>query len=190
MKPVKSMLLVGGASVIFFGFALFITPNFEAYSGGKKYGPFDVNMIDGDTLSDGIERFRLVGVDACEMGQPIDFAEEAETLDCGFYAKRFVENFIGADKVVCYDQGTRSYDRIVARCFRFSGQSTRSIDDDIGAFALRSGWAVSTDHAEGLFAFRYFYEELMAKASLRGTWNGQSMTPDEWRQIKSASSSP
>lgn len=182
MKAQKSFLIVGGIGTIFFGFALFVTPNFEAYTDTKEYGPFDATLIDGDTLSDGVNRYRLVGIDACEMGQPINFANEKDTLNCGYYALRFLELFIGDHQVVCYDQGYESYNRIVARCFRYTHKERRSIQDDIGAFALRSGWAISTNHAEGLYAFRYFYEELIAKVSLRGAWNGQTMTPAEWRQ--------
>ncbi len=162
-----------------------MTPNFEAYSGTTQHGPFQAKLIDADTLTDGENRYRLVGVDACEMGQPIEFAGEPNTLNCGYYAMRFVERFIADHQVVCYDQGSRSYGRIVARCFRYTDGTRRSIHDDIGAFVLRSGWAVSTDHAEGLFALRYYYEELMAKTSLRGAWNGTTMTPAEWRQAKS-----
>lgn len=177
MRAARSFFLVIGGSAIFFGIAVFVTPNFEAYAGTTAIGPFDAALIDGDTLSDGNINYRLVGVDACEMGQPIDFVEEPETLDCGYYAKKFMEQFIADDQIICYDQGSRSYERVVARCFRHNGTNQRLIEDDLGAFALRSGWAVSTDHAEGMFAFRYFYEELIAKTSLRGAWNGTSITP-------------
>ena len=189
MRAAKSFLVVTGGSAIFFGLAVFVTPNFEAYAGTKAIGPFEASLIDGDTLSDGTVRYRLVGVDACEMGQPIDFSEEPEKLDCGYYAMKFMEQFIADAPVICYDQGSRSYGRVVARCFRHSGTSRRSINDDIGAFALRSGWAVSTDHAEGMFAFRYFYEELIAKTSLGGAWNGTSMSPSEWRRVNVAGAS-
>ena len=94
MRAAKSFLVVTGGSAIFFGLAVFVTPNFEAYAGTKAIGPFEASLIDGDTLSDGTVRYRLVGVDACEMGQPIDFSEEPETLDCGYYAMKFMEQFI------------------------------------------------------------------------------------------------
>lgn len=182
MKPFKSVILITVASIVFFTGVLCVTPNLEAFAGTPVYGPFTARVIDGDTLSDGVRTYRLVGVDACEMGQPIEFADQADTLDCGFYAKSFVERFIDDEQVVCHDQGTRSYDRIVARCFVAGSSTRRSIKNDIGAFALHSGWAVATDHAKSMCAFRYIYEELAAKATSRGAWNGRTMTPAEWRR--------
>ena len=183
MKMFKSVLLVGSASAVFFGAALYVTPNLETFAGTSAHGPFSARVIDGDTLADGALKYRFVGVDACEMGQPIDFEGDAKPLDCGFYAKSFVEQFIGENKVICYDQGTKSYDRIVARCFLAVEDGVGpSIENDIGAFALHSGWAVATEHAKGMFAFRYIYEELAAKVSLRGAWNGRTMKPIEWRR--------
>lgn len=181
MRAFKSVFLVGGLSAVFFGAVFYVTPNLETYAGTEVHGPFSARVIDGDTLSDGVQKFRLVGVDACEMGQPIDFNNEPTSLDCGYYAKSFVVDFIGDGQVVCHDQGSRSYGRIVARCFRSNQGSGRSIDDDIGAFALHSGWAVVTEYAKVLYAFRYWLEELVAKVSLRGAWNGETMTPTEWR---------
>lgn len=178
MKGFKSVILVTGVSIVFFTGALYVTPNLEAFAGTPAYGPFTARAIDGDTLSDGVT-YRLMGVDACEIGQPIEFTGQSDTLDCGFYAKSFVEQFIDDELVICHDQGERSYDRIVARCF-VAGSGTRcSIKNDIGAFALHSGWAVATDHANGMYAFRYIYEELAAKATSRGAWNGRIMNPAE-----------
>ncbi|MFV1761493.1 thermonuclease family protein [Phaeobacter sp. A90a-4k] len=161
------------------GGMLFVTPNIERLSGGKAYGPFVPDVIDGDTLSNGTTRFRLVGVDACEMGQPIRFADHDGELNCGYYARAFVEKFIGNREVICFDQGARSYNRIVARCFVGTGWPT--MQTDIGAFAIYSGWAVPTDHGGDLFKLRYLLDYMSAKLARRGAWNGSSALPAVWR---------
>ena len=182
MTPFRSVALVSGLAVLF-GFAgLYIAPNMEQYAGGKKYGPFKPEVTDADTISDGDLKFRLVGVDACELGQPISFEDYEEPLDCGYFARAFVKRYIADNDVVCYDQGSRSYGRIVARCFLVIGRNPASIENDIGAFALFSGWAVSTNHARGMFAARYQFEETMAKIASRGAWRGTMQTPAEWRR--------
>ncbi|MBQ4825673.1 thermonuclease family protein [Leisingera sp. HS039] len=156
----------GGLCLTVLGGLLFIAPNVERMAGGKIYGPFVPNIIDGDTLGNGTERFRLVGVDSCEMGQPIRFPDQEGQLNCGYFARAFVEDFIGGQKVTCYDQGARSYERIVARCF--VGVGWPSMEADIGAFAIYSGWAVPTEHAGALFKARYLMEYMMARTARRG----------------------
>lgn len=168
-----------GACLALLGGLLFIAPNVEPLAGGQSYGPFVPNIIDGDTLGNGTERFRLVGVDSCEMGQPIKFPDQEGELNCGYFARAFVEEFIGGQKVTCYDQGARSYERIVARCF--VGDGWPSMETDIGAFAIYSGWAVPTEHAGALFHARYLMEYMIARAARRGTWNGLSVLPSVWR---------
>ncbi|WP_227272009.1 thermonuclease family protein [Roseobacter weihaiensis] len=172
MTPMRSLATVLVLTVAFGVAGLYFAPNMSQAIGGQKFGPFIPVIIDGDTLSDGENRFRLVGVDACEMGQPITFDGYEQPLDCGFFAKSFVERFIQDYHVICHDQGSRSYGRIVARCFVNAGQDYTSIDNDIGAFAVMSGWATVTDHATGLFAARYIYEETLAQVSGRGAWRG------------------
>ena len=116
------------------------------------------------------------------MGQPIRFPDQDGDLNCGYFARAFVEEFIGAQQVVCYDQGARSYDRIVARCF--VGTNWPTIQTDIGAFAIYSGWAVPTKHAGTLFKLRYLSEYMSANTARRGAWNGTSARPAVWRATK------
>lgn len=168
-----------GACLALLGGLLFIAPNVEPLAGGQSYGPFVPNIIDGDTLGNGTERFRLVGVDSCEMGQPIQFPDQEGELNCGYFARAFVEEFIGDQEVTCYDQGARSYERIVARCF--VGGSWPWMQTDIGAFAIYSGWAVPTEHDGSMFQARYLMEYMIARAARRGTWNGSSVLPSVWR---------
>ncbi|WP_120632590.1 thermonuclease family protein [Ruegeria sp. EL01] len=168
-----------GVCLTLMGGLLYLAPNIEHLSGGKAYGPFVPRIIDGDTLVDGDIRFRLVGVDACEMGQPISFPDQEGELNCGYFARAFIEDFIAGQQIVCYDQGGRSYDRIVARCFAGAGWPT--MRTDIGGFAIYSGWAVPTKHAGDLFRARYLLEYMLAKLAWRGAWNGSSVHPEVWR---------
>lgn len=169
----------GGACIAVMCGLVFLTPNLERLTGGKAYGPFVPEIIDGDTLSNGSDRFRLVGVDACEMGQPITFPDHEGELNCGYYARAFVAEFIGNQEVMCFDQGARSHDRIVARCF--VGTSWPTMQTDIGGFAIYTGWAVPTEHAGDMFKLRYMMEYMTAKMARRGAWNGSSALPAVWR---------
>lgn len=67
----------------------------------------------------------------------------------------------------------------MARCFVDDGWPTMT--DDIGAFAIHSGWAVPTDHAGELIMARYLMEYVFAKAARRGAWNGSTVFPEVWR---------
>lgn len=168
-----------GACLALLGGLLFIAHNVEPLAGGKSYGPFFPNIIDGNTLGNGAERFRLVGVDSCEMGQSIQFPDQEGELNCGYFARAFIEEFVADQEVTCYAQGARSYERIVARCF--VGGGWPSMETDVGAFAIYSGWAVPTEHAGAMFQARYLMEYMMARAAQRGTWNGSSVLPSVWR---------
>lgn len=153
---------------------LFVTPDFVTGNPSNRFIP---RIIDGDTLSDGSTTYRLVGVDACELGQPVLLRGDKEPVDCGYYARAFVERFIGDDQVICYDQGPRSYGRIVARCF----SGTVEAPNDIGAFAIRSGWAEPTSHAGLLYGVKYVFEHYAAKAFRRGAQNGTYENSAAWR---------
>lgn len=175
----KNILIWLGIGAVATTALTFVTPNFGSL-GATKHGPFTPRLIDGDTLTDGKTRFRLAGVDACEMGQPARFADFPNPLDCGAYATEFVRRFIGANDVICYDRGQRSYERLVARCYIDTGKT--GVSEDIGAFAIRSGWAVPTDHAG--FDFGLAYYMLFGEAKLRrnGMWNAEVENPTTWRQ--------
>lgn len=168
---------VAGAGVILLSGA----PNVEPFLGRPVLGPFSPRLIDGDTFADGDTRIRLAGVDACEMGQPIRYEEYAAPLDCGAYAKAFVERFIGTHPVVCYDQGGHSYGRIVARCFLDIPGRGHTMKTDIGAFALRSGWAFPS-HPHPAFGARYALEHLRAMIARAGALAGRLDKPRDWRR--------
>lgn len=80
-------------------------------------------ITDGDTFRIGETRIRLDGVDAPEMstrqGEP---------------ARRHLARLIGSGSVRCFDEGERSYDRIVAICYNEDGH-------DLAEAMVRDGWA-------------------------------------------------
>lgn len=163
-------------------FLMVALPNLEPYLDHTEIGPFTPTIIDGDTIADGDMKFRISGVDACEIGQPVTFSEYSTPLDCGIYAREFLVRFINGRDVVCFDQGSRSYGRIVARCFVETEDQERSIDTDLGAFILSSGWAFP-EQGEPSFAARYAWEHFVALVERRGALNGELIRPADWRRI-------
>lgn len=164
-----------------FGYAvLFLLPNIVAYENKTKHGPFYPRIIDGDTIANEQSIFRIVGIDTCEMGQPIKFREYNGPLDCGLYAKQVLTNFISNNNVVCFDEGIMSYGRWIARCFIETPSKTYTIDEDIGAFMIKSGWALPY-HNEGFTSSRYTMEYLLALLARNGIHNGSYTNPAIWR---------
>lgn len=172
-----TLLSTGLAGAALFSL-VFLTPSLAPF-GTQKYGPFVPRIVDGDTISSGEQTFRIAGVDTCEKGQPAKFPGYAEPINCGEYASAFVSRFIGKSEVVCYDLGQRTYGRIVARCFLDEGWPT--LRNDIGAFALESGWALPTDHATISYAIAYQFKSFSARLKKNGFWNGEVENPASWR---------
>jgi micrococcal nuclease len=84
-------------------------------------------IIDGDTIAIGSTHVRLQGVDSPELN----------TAD-GVRAKVLMEQIVGDSYIVCVPDGTRSYERVVAVCYR--GLT------DIGAEIIRLGGALDCPH--------------------------------------------
>ena len=174
----KQTILSGGLVALVILTLILFTPAL-APIGAKKYGPFTPRIIDGDTFANGDLVFRIAGVDACEKGQPATFPDLQEPINCGEFASAFVARFISDNEVVCYDQGQRTYGRIVARCFLNNGWPTTK--NDIGAFALKAGWAFPTDHATISYALAYQVIYFKARLKRNGFWNGHVEKPEIWR---------
>jgi len=87
-------------------------------------------VIDGDTLAFGRKRVRLWGIDAPEM----------DTWQ-GRKARAFLIKKLAGREVTCVDTGTRSYGRVVAKCY---------VDgEDIAWWLVNAGHAVDWPHYSG-----------------------------------------
>jgi endonuclease YncB( thermonuclease family) len=102
---------------------------------------------DGDTLSIGKQRIRLQGVSAPEFSDPR-----------GPRSRAALEDIVNGRDLACWPDGTKSFKRIVARCF--IGEI------DIGRALIVQGWAF----ADRRFAQDYDGAELAARRSGLGLW--------------------
>jgi endonuclease YncB( thermonuclease family) len=124
-------------------------------------GPF--YAIDGDTLAAGVERLRLVGLDAPEADQTC--GEGASQWRCGDSAREALSAFARDPATECGGDARDRYGRILVQCRRAAL--------DINAELVSQGMAVA--------AGNYGAEESIAKEAGRGVWAGPFETPKAWR---------
>lgn len=75
----------------------------------------NVRVIDGDTIVLDGERIRIVGMDACELGQTM--IVDGGEWDCGEAGRIRMVQLIGSNAVRCVGERRDVYGRRVARCF-------------------------------------------------------------------------
>ena len=143
---------------------------------GKPAAPPDVagsivgraSIIDGDTIDIGGTRIRLHGIDAPEGSQTCQDRRGAQ-YPCGQEATRELTGMIRGKTVNCDVLDRDQYGRSVSAC------SVGSVD--INASLVSSGWAL----AYRQYSTAYVDEELAAKVSGSGMWQGKFMPPWDWR---------
>ena len=69
-----------------------------------------VNVVDGDTVCSGEQSFRLLGVNAPELG-----------TDAGYFSKTHLEKLINDKPIYMHDTGASSYGRAVVKCYDLTG---------------------------------------------------------------------
>lgn len=127
------------------------------------------SVRDGDTLEIHGKKIRLHGIDAPEAGQTCQRAD-GTAWRCGRDAAFALADHIGSRPVRCETRDMDRYGRFVARC--------EQNGEDIGAWMVRSGWAV----AYRQYSQDYAPEEREARAARRGLWRGHFELPWDWRQ--------
>ncbi len=128
----------------------------EAYAGVPR-------VNDGDSLSFGGERVRLLGIDAPEYQQVC--SRDGADYACGRAARDALSRLIAGRPVVCTGRQRDRYSRLLAAC--------RVGEEDINRRMVALGWAV----AYGDFSV----EEQAARESGAGLWAGTFERPREWR---------
>jgi len=126
-------------------------------------------VIDGDTLEISGKRIRLFGVDAFESSQQCEFA--GKKWPCGRRAAFALSDYIKDSTISCRPTGKKSYERIVARCFK-------GTDGDLGRYQVQQGWAL----AATAFSTDYVKDQDLARAKLAGAWSSIFMPPWQYRQ--------
>ncbi len=124
--------------------------------------------VDGDSLRRGDRSSRLHGIDAPELQQTCA-TKMGGDYPCGQYAKRALSDLVRGQTLSCTPRDTDRYGRIVARC------SVGRLD--INAEMVRLGWAIAyVKHSAA-----YLDEEMEARKSKRGVWQGRFEIPETWR---------
>ena len=128
----------------------------------------DFEVIDGDTLkAPWSERFRIVGIDAPELGQQCE--RNATPYPCGQEARQALTRLLRGKEVVCASEGKDRYGRTLAVCY--------ADGEDVGGAMVGLGWAL----AYRRYSTAYVAAEDEARAGKRGMWAGRFTEPWAWR---------
>ncbi len=122
-------------------------------------------IIDGDSLEIGGVDIRLQGVDAPELAQTC--SRRGETYACGETARAALQRRAREGALTCELGKQDKYRRSLGRCF--------ADDDDLGAWLVRRGYAVS-------YGSDYKAEEERARRERAGLWAGSFEEPAAWRK--------
>lgn len=163
----------------FFGFlALALMMGAGAYTIGLRQAPevlrslagTGVTVVDGDSLRDGHENIRLLGIDAPELRQTCR-DERGQPWPCGRVAHTQLQSLLARGEVRCTSSSHDRYGRTLATC---------SAGDvaDVGEMQVRAGYAVDNSRALGT----YRSAEAEARAARRGIWRGTFERPQDWRR--------
>ena len=121
--------------------------------------------VDGDTLTLGRHRIRLLGMDAPELAQTC--RRDGAEWRCGAAARQRLGEFLRVGPVTCRSGRTDKYGRLLARC--------ETAEGDPGARLVREGLAVAYGAYED--------EEGLAKAERGGLWGAEFDMPQDWRRM-------
>lgn len=119
-------------------------------------------MIDGE-----MRQIRLLGIDAPELVQACQDAR-GRPWRCGSRARDALTTLAPRSATIaCRSEGKDRFDRELARCTLADGR-------DLADQLVRGGWALATGED-------YLVEQDLARAQKRGLWQGNFLTPAEWR---------
>ena len=144
------------------GLLVLVSARFQARETTGVQGEAVVN--DGDSLTLGGERIRLIGIDAPELDQTC--GEGADAWPCGRLARQALVDAAGGRLVSCSGRERDRYGRLLAAC--------RAGGVELNRTQVAAGWAIAYGAYEA--------EERAAKASGSGLWAGAFDRPRDWRE--------
>jgi endonuclease YncB( thermonuclease family) len=162
-KILKDALFLGAFLIL----ASLIIAKIDLSGDTRIAGPFFA--IDGDTLAAGVERLRLIGIDAPEADQTCGGTGQ-KTWTCGDTAREALAKLASSPQAECSGSSRDRYGRVLVKC--------RLGDVDINADLVRQGMAVAYGG--------YTDEEAAAREAGRGIWSGPFETPRAFRAQKGA----
>jgi endonuclease YncB( thermonuclease family) len=122
------------------------------------------NVIDGDSLSRGDGRLRLLGIDAPEYRQQCD--RGGVPWQCGHEARTLLVKLLQDGSAECRGSERDRYDRLLVTC--------KENGIDINAEMVKRGMAVSFGN--------YRNEEAAARSAKAGMWAGNFERPQDYRR--------
>ena len=131
--------------------------------------PFNVEVIDGDTIKFNKKKFRLYGIDAPEINQKCKI--NGKDYLCGKISKDFLEAKILGKEISCIEKDKDRYKRIIAICYLNN--------QDLNKMMVKNGWAL----AYRRYSSDYISDEIFAKQNNLGIWQGEFMRPSKWRRF-------
>jgi endonuclease YncB( thermonuclease family) len=127
-------------------------------------------IISNSALQVDGKRVVFFGIDPMMPKQPCNVGPR--TWDCGSAAQRTLMNLLGREPVECLPQVLDMFRRVYAKC-TVNGQ-------DIAAAMVEAGMAVALPEETK----DYLAAEQKAKAEKVGIWQGDFMTPAEFREFQ------
>ncbi|MGI9463462.1 MAG: thermonuclease family protein, partial [Aestuariivirgaceae bacterium] len=132
-----------------------------------------VQVVDGDSLRNGVEDIRLHGIDAPEYRQTCRDGD-GNSYACGKQAARHLRKLINNAPVSCQVIDTDRYGRTIGVC------SANGVE--LNQAMVKAGWAVAyTSHSLG-----YVLIQDEARQARRGIWQGAFEQPEDWRDANRA----
>ncbi|HEY4193796.1 MAG TPA: thermonuclease family protein [Mesorhizobium sp.] len=159
-----------GLTALLLGLLILIAARLDRSNMQDHQGRAVIN--DGDSITLGTVRVRLLGIDAPEYlqlchGQSGDYA-------CGKRAREALVKLIGNRPVSCKGARHDRYGRLLGDC---TAGHTR-----LNQAQVEAGWAVAYGDFEA--------EEASARAARLGIWAGTFERPQDWRRDKGVAPEP
>lgn len=148
-------------TVAILGLLILLAARLDRTETRRPQGAAVVN--DGDSITLGAERIRLIGLDAPEFDQSC--RKNGGDYPCGRMARNALTSLIAGKPVACAGWQRDRYGRLLASCTA-NGQ-------DLNRKMVESGWAVSYGDFEA--------EEATARQRGAGLWAGSFDRPRDWR---------
>jgi endonuclease YncB( thermonuclease family) len=128
----------------------------------------NIQVIDGDTIHIGKNKYRFFGIDAPETKQICE--KDNIKIQCGVIARNVLKNKI-ADKIPkCIVKDKDRFQRLVAECF--IGK------ESLSRFMVREGYAVAYTQ----YSKDFIEDEKYAKENKLGIWAMTFQIPSEYRK--------
>lgn len=131
------------------------------------------SVHDADTFRVDKVSVRLNGIDAPEINQHC-FDDDGEPYACGQHARDVLRRMILGKTVRCAVSGQDVYERALATCYRGG--------INLNQYLVAQGWAV----AYRKYDRRYVSMEEFATKNKKGLWQGEFISPDNFRAARRA----